>query len=246
MNRRVLGSLVAIVGAALLLGSLFLGWYNFQYAGSYPASSSHGAVQFVGVSIFLPGSSYRTTVSCTGDPSLCSSFGNPNLTGIHTYANPGPGFFAYPNTGRLYEAVQLLVIAAGGLALAGAAAVLLSRSRRRSMGAVGLALLVLAAGLGAAAPAAVWLETSATTHADYLADSSMLPPNFTGPSGSFWGSCSSPSCGSGGGVTDSWGPAVGWYLAWAGFVGLVAGLLLIGWRRDTPGTPSRAAAQVVG
>jgi hypothetical protein len=231
---------VLVLGVALLLGSLFLGWYHFRFDGIQAGPAGASSTRFWGEYVFLPGTDFRTGASCQGDATFCSTFNPTGFSGIHPYANPGPGYVSYPATGRVYEAVFGLV--AGGAALAAVAAGLGLTGRggasRRQLLIVGVAFA-----LAVSAPTLVWVQTSSATGTDYHTPPNMESGNFTGPAGSFSGSCSTPSCGSGGGVTDSWGPQAGWYVAWIGAATLGVATLMI-FPRPMPNAATESAPRV--
>jgi hypothetical protein len=236
MKFRWLAGPIVMVGGFLLVSSIFVGWYEFRYDGNSLGPGGQGSATFGGSSTFFPGSEYRASSSCSGSPSLCAASGNANQTGNHLYANPGLGYDPYPNTGLLFQALQYLLLSASILAFAGGALAMRAGIWKKRGGTRALVVVAIAAVLSFAAPLSVWTETPATTHADYAAISKGLPTNFSGPGGSFWGSCASPSCGSGGGITDSWGPVFGWYECWAASVIVSIGLgLLLRSRRLTAG-----------
>jgi|GEM_PF-5758829 len=217
--------LLTIVAGLVLLSSLFVGWYEFRYAGVAPPTDGPNAAYFGGSSTFFPGSTFQSSASCSGNPQFCSS-GNRNHTTDYPYDNNGTVVDAYPTTGKVYGFLQVDLLVAGLLAL-GAGALMLRAAASPGVGRRMTTILLLGAlGLALAAPMAVWIGTPLATHVDYVADAHGQATNFTGPGGSFWGACDVPSCGSGGGVADSWGPITGWYAGW-GAVALLVGAALI-------------------
>ena len=232
--KRIAAAATIVAGCAVLVLSLLVGWYGFEFSGEYGPHSGPGSATFSGTYSFYPGTDYRTYASCSGDAQFCGGFNPTAFTGSHSYASPGPRFVAYPNTGNLYVAVLGLILASAVLALLGLLAAFLLGRRNRSTRWSAI-LVGVAAAIALSAPIAVWAETPTTTGQDYHTPPNSESANFTGPSGSFWGSCSTASCGAGGGVTDSWGPMIGWYLPWlsALLLGAGAALLALGGRSES-------------
>ncbi len=224
MDRRLLPVAFVVVAVTLLSASLALGWYDFRFDGNLPATGGHGPVQFYGQYSFYPGLDYRTSAACSGDAQFCATFNPAGFTGVHPYANPGAGYVVYSVIGQIYESVLGLVLGAAALGLIGAYFLIeqsRGRGRRRR---IALACVGLAFALALASVTLVLFGTSPAAKKDYSTPPNMEGANFSGPAGSFWGSCSSPSCGSGGGITDSWGPSAGWFLAWGGVGALAVAL----------------------
>ncbi len=239
MDRRLLPLALVVIAVALLFASLAVGWYYFRFDGILPATGGHGPVQFYGQYSFYPGVDYLTSAACTGDSNFCATFNPTGFTGVHPYSSPGAGFVVYSAIGQIYEAVLGLVLGAAALGLVGAyllAGLYGGRSRRRR---IAMACVGLAFALALTSVALVLVGTSPAVKKDYSTPPNTEGANFSGPAGSFWGSCSSPSCGSGGGITDSWGPSAGWFLGWGGTAAFAVALaMLIRPRRERPITTS--------
>ena len=220
------GVLLLWAGSGILLGSAFVGWYFFHYEGTTGQVGAPGGAEFAGTTTFLPGSEFRAESYCSGDPRICDTSGNPNVSGLHSYSNPGDRYDGYANTGNLYQWLQGIVLVGAVLGFGAGTLRLLSQGDAPGWRSFAFFLAIVATLLALLAPALVFVENPVRTHADYTAPGAGLPRNFTGPGGSFWGSCSQPSCGSGGGITDSWGPASGWYWGWGSFAILLSGVVV--------------------
>jgi hypothetical protein len=213
-----------IVGAALLLSTIVMGWYT--------TSVGNGSVR-AGETL------YPTTVRIWG------------TQGGETYAGP----VLYPNaglthTGTVYLAITALLVAGGMVGLS--AAYLLRHGASRPHRRIVSGLLVVAVLLAVAAPTVLVVAQPSALCSDFVAvgtplltspsdntSGATLPcgwdittpldpgPGFghvsgstPGPQSTFWGSEN------GTGEPHSWGPDVGWYVAWVAAAVLLAGALL--------------------
>jgi hypothetical protein len=213
-----------IVGAALLLSTIVMGWYT--------TSVGNGSVR-AGETL------YPTTVRIWG------------TQGGETYAGP----VLYPNaglthTGTVYLAITALLVAGGMVGLS--AAYLLRHGAGRPHRRIVPGLLVVAVLLAVAAPTVLVVAQPSALCSDFVAvgtplltspsdntSGATLPcgwdittpldpgPGFghvsgstPGPQSTFWGSEN------GTGEPHSWGPDVGWYVAWVAAAVLLAGALL--------------------
>jgi|HubBroStandDraft_1064217.scaffolds.fasta_scaffold128916_1 hypothetical protein len=216
-RRSIVAGILLISGVALLLLTLFVGWYVI----SATASDSIGGQSFTEVEqeIFHPLDQVTVSLSCDGS-SYCAT--NSTTTGPYSQAG-------YNTVGTLYTVVSILVIggvlaglASAGLLLAGRPA----RARLARILAILSILLVLIAPtlLFAAQPAVLNSEsTSSGGSANETGGSS--------PRTSFFGSCSAGGCGEGtsNGISlnASWGPSTGWYLDLVALVPLLIGAVLM-------------------
>lgn len=216
-RRSIIGGTLLIVGMALLLVSLFVGWYVITASGS---GSSDGNSYAVGGTATYSPFSYVETLTCSGS-SYCFS----NTTSTGAWSQGGSG-----SIGTLYDAVAAFVI--GGIILGLAAAGLALAGGGRRSGLVGV-LAVIVILLAVLAPL-VLLAAQPTV----LNGSSGNQSSGSSPRDSFFGSCSGSGCGqalaSGTTLSASWGPSLGWYLSLGAVVPLLAGLFLVrGQRRGT-------------
>lgn len=199
-----------LVGAGLLLTSLFVGWYGVTFSTASPGQGSSATYAVT----FLPG---PDALSNCWDGVNCLAPGN----GSATYAS-----VHLADVGNLYVEVQYLVLVAGLLGLAAAFLMWRAFAARRSPW-IGAVLAAAAALAGALAPYLAWSQGPGAVGGT-IGD---LQP---GPWRSFAGSYSE-------GMTSwNWGPQIGWYLAGAGALILVAGLVLWVLTRGRERTRARA------
>ena len=208
-RRTAIGGLVLIVGVALLLGSLWVGWYSVTARAS--ATQEGTSVVVNGTGVYYPLNQYWLQLTCEGSPS-CPS----NLTQTSSYPQG-----TFDSVGTLYDIVAALVI--GALVLGGSAGIIAAVSRRAGSKLV-LGLALTAVILALLAPGVLMLAQPSVL--------SSQGPSGTGagPSKTFFGSCSGGGCGatlvSGTSLNASWGPSLGWYLSLAGGAVLVVGFFL--------------------
>jgi hypothetical protein len=220
-KRSALGGTLLIVGVALLLVSLFVGWYVVTASGS--GSSDGSSFTVGGTATYYP-LNYVETLTCSGS-SEC--FSNTTTTG--SWSQGGTG-----NLAALYDTVSAFVIGGIILGLVAAGLAFASGARRsglvRTIAAIAILLAVLAPVLLLAAQPTVLNGGSGT------------PSSGSSPRTSFFGSCSGTGCGeslqSGTTLSASWGPSIGWYLSLVAIVPLLAGLFLVWGRRKGPAVPS--------
>lgn len=221
-GRRVVGSIIVLIGAILLIAALFTPWYAFKtsFAGGSETQNSYPGMPGTNGTIQYTCSSLPTGVTCPSQTSYSSIV--PKETNVGNLAESG--FF-------------LLIV---GIILGFLATIfgLMSRGNfRRStpalaFGIIALLLAIIAPVLFAAAlPGAVSSDIS----------SAYRPPNTSGPWSSFIGSSSytNPLIGP---VSLNWGPAIGWYLAIVAFVFLLIGVVLLFLYRKDPAEPAPVAA----
>jgi hypothetical protein len=211
-----------VVGSAILISTLFQGWY-ITGLGPGPTAGTFGETF------------YPTTVQVWGSPQG------------HSYSD----FVSYfelnlNHTGLLYVSVTALIVVAG--VIGPIAAYVLRRdadgTRRRFVS----ALVIMAVIVAAAGPVLVTVAQPSATCADWVPvgtplvvpsnSSGTLPcgwdiysPNGHGGYQAFSGSTSGPQSSffgseNGTGEPHFWEPSVGWYLAWLATVFLLIGALL--------------------
>jgi hypothetical protein len=220
-TRRVsLAVVLLVVGSAVLLSTLFQGWFITGYRGPYSVSGE----TFYPTSVQLWGSSPRDSYS-----DWVSYFGlNLNYTGV------------------LYSAVTSLIVFGAAIGLG--AAYQLRRGVDPAHKRILSSVLILTVVVAAAGPALVTVAQPAATCADYVFagtplvvssnSSGTLPcgwdiysPNGHGGYGALSGSTAGPQSSfagseNGTGYPHFWEPSVGWYLAWLATTLLLIGALL--------------------
>lgn len=208
---------LALVGVAILIVSVLVGWYEISSTGS--ATESSGTVTVDGTAVFYPLNAYSVTITCSGS-SQC--FSNQTVTGPYTQG-------AFTSLGTLYDIVAGLVLASIVIGFVGALLVFLERGARYRWA---TALLVLAVLLALVAP--VLLFAAQPT----VLSSQSSPSSGPSPRTSFFGSCSGNACGEalpvGETATASWGPSFGWYFSLLSAVPLLVGLINLRSRSGRP------------
>lgn len=209
---------IVLVGVALLIVSVLVGWYQINATGS--ATESGTTLTVGGTAVFYPLNAYSVTLTCTGS-SQC--FSNETATGPYTQG-------AFTSLGTLYDIVAGLVLASIVLGALGAVLIFLDRSGR-SRWATGLVVLAILMAL--VAPVLLFAAQPPTLSSESA--SSKGP----GPTSSFFGSCTGSGCGEplpvGSTENASWGPSFGWYFALLSAAPLLVGLVLL---RSPAGRPS--------
>jgi multidrug efflux pump subunit AcrB len=166
------------------------------------------------------------TVSFLPGSSASSSEGGTTIT--ETYAHIGIG-----TVGGMYEAILALAIIAGALAIVAGLLGLVAGFGRLPQNRQGIVRGLVIAAIVVALVAVV-LAPAMQPWA--IKDSGNKAPcsgfNGTSPCNAFWGSVSAN------GTTNSWGAATGWYLALAGSILAIVGLVLWG--------PGRAESKPAG
>jgi len=221
-RRSVVGGVLLLIGIAILVTSLFVGWYAvsataFDDVGGSSFTASASATLY-------PLNYLSETFTCQGS-SVC--FANSTYAGAYSQSS-------FTSLGTLYGVVAGLVVA--GIALgAGAVAFAFLGGYRRTLWAGRLA--VLAVVVVVLAPTLLLVAQPAVLNAQGA------PPGGTSPRSSFSGSCTGSQCGTdvapGETTSASWGPSIGWYL---GFVAVVP--LLLGWLEIRSRRKRSAAAGV--
>ena len=219
-RRATLGSVLLLLGVALMVVTLLIGWYSISATGSDAVYGSSVSINIR--ETFYPLDQVATDFSCTG-----SAYCTANGTSTAPYSGSGLN-----NLGTLYTGVACFVIAAIVLALVATALTWLRPKRRTGLPAM---LIVVAALLILLAPTVVLASQPSILNSE--STNSGGSGNATGPSPrtSFFGSCSGSGCDvsllNGETLQASWGPSLGWYLCLVAGAALLAGLLLV----RTPG-----------
>ena len=99
MRMGKLAGVLALIGAILLIVSMFLGWSMLQSSASFGGASESATINF------LPGTNYQTMTSCSGS-SFCPS--STTTTTAYSTSNQSA-------TRTVFEVTQGLII--GGRAL---------------------------------------------------------------------------------------------------------------------------------
>ncbi len=219
---RTIGALIVLVGALLLIATVFVPWYSESESFHTPVggSWSYTTTSYPG----LANQNGTVRSSCSGaalplpvNGSLCppsqTSYNGADLN----------------TTGLLVETGYFLLLA--GFVLGVISALIGLATRRRSKGAVTAgALGIVAMVLAVAVPVlfAVLLPT---------AISDDLPQETgSGPWSSFMGSHTTNLVDIS--VKLTWGPAIGWYLSFVAFVVLLVGAIVLILARKGPASPA--------
>jgi Double zinc ribbon len=207
-KRSLAGSLLLGAGIAILLLSLFLGWYAISATAVDNVSGSNST--YTASATLYPLDYLTESYTCQGSSS-CPATGT-SYAGSYSYGG-------FSGVGSLYGAVAGLVVAGVGLA-AGAIALAFTGGYRRSIWAGRLAILAII--LIVLAPTILFAVQPSVLNAQGGSSGGASPQS------SFAGSCSGSGCGNdiapGTTTSASWGPSIGWFL---GLVALIP--LLLGW-----------------
>jgi hypothetical protein len=200
MRSRLALAIPLALAAALFVASLFVGWWQWTSTATTPSS---GSAVYTYTRTFRPGS----------DPVLTNCYNSSCTFKLSSYASIG-----FPSLGMLYEVALVLIVAA--IAAGVVATALVLAPAVRGSGIAGKSLLLAASavaslfGLGSVfglfflQPPAMWEGQPYPPGPDTVG-SSFFGSRFQG----FWGGpgCQASNCP----VVDTWGPALGWYLALA-------------------------------
>ncbi|MCI4340420.1 MAG: hypothetical protein L3J73_04045 [Thermoplasmata archaeon] len=191
--RATMGSVLMIVGAVLLVSTIFLSWYTLSvsFNGQSGSIDLHPDNQIV-----------LTEAGVTVTESFSSS-----MTGLNS-------------TGMLYTAVEGLMIGGGILGFIGAIlGFMLGPRPNLRWGAILCGILAFA--LGIIGPVALALAQPGTLSSDSHGSFFGGGTSGTGPTSSFFGSATV------GGASETWGPAIGFYLAIVAAVIALVGAILV-------------------
>lgn len=209
-GRRLVASIIVLIGAILLIVAVLTPWYTTKISN---AAGSETQSFYPG----LPSQNGTIQYSCSGQIPC------PPQTSYST--------LNYNNTGAIAEAGFYLLIVGAILGIIGMIFGVMSRGNPRRAG-TAIALAVVALILAVAAPSIYAGVLPGAVNKDI--PTVARPPISGGPWSTFMGSSSftEPVVGS---TTFSWGPTTGWYIAFAAFVVLLIGaILLIAFRKDPP------------
>jgi len=197
-GRAITATVILLIGAGVLIGSLLTPWYTFTASGS-------GVTVYDNFYAGLPTTNGTIRYSCSG--------------GVECPSQTSYSAASLNNTGTIAETGFFLLI--GGVILGALAGILAFMFRnRRGLGSIILALAILAVVLAIVAPAVFAVELPGAISKDH--------PGATGkgPWTSFFGS-NSTTLGPGAAYSTTWGPGLGWYLAIGAFVIFCGGLFLL-------------------
>lgn len=234
MKRGMLAGALALIGAILLIVSVFLAWYTVSISASETVGSV--TISTTGNENFLPGSSFQEQLSCSGSPDCPGSTTNTtSYSSDHLNA-----------TGTVYMVTEYVLIGGFVLGLLGAILVFGGGMMGRTKWMMpGMLLIVLALLMALVAPLYVLGAGPGAFSSDTPAAERA---NATGPWSSFVGSCSaSASCITGSSSTNgsaNWGPGAGWYLGLVAFVLFLLSLIFL--LRDRRAMMSAPAADSEG
>jgi hypothetical protein len=215
------GESLLIVGVAILVISLFVGWYAVSETGT--ATETRGTVTVQGTATFYLLDQYVTSLTCTGNGGCF-----PNTSTTDSYSQG-----AFTSVGTLYDVEAIMVIGSILLGALGAFLAFFVRGGRSNWTA---ALVLTAAILAFLAPALLVGAQPSVLASQTTAQTG------SGPWSSFVGSCSGGGCGQSLPVglpsSGSWAPAIGWFLSFLAGVALLIGFVVIrGRRRGYSGGP---------
>lgn len=229
-GRRLVGAIIVLIGAVLLVSTVFVPWYSYQSKNTAPGGRT-GTITLNSYPGFLD---ENGTIQCSSTGGIAPPC--PYSQTSYQEAN-------YNNTGAIAETGFVLLAAGFLLGLVGALLGLVYRGNARRV-APAIILTAIAVILAVVAPVLFMAQLPGAQSNDIPA---YHRPTSSGPWSSFFGSTSltAPS-----GITEnfSWGPGLGWYLSFAAFAILLVGLiLLLRYRKDPPepapvSTPSPAPA----
>jgi hypothetical protein len=217
-RRRRWGAGLVLLGAVLLIGSLFVGWWTLQVSG-------FGITETLVLGFPVPNGGNGVSFECGGNLSQfvekCpapESYSNASLT----------------HTGNLYSAIQYVVLGGIALGLVGGFLALrpstLDRRRKLMMVLVSVALVV-----ALVAPVSLTLVQPSAMNSDHPYGT--IGGNGTSPTNTFWGTNTTD------GIGYVWGASYGWFLALGAFVLTLVGLLLLRRTSKPPSSePSRGYA----
>jgi hypothetical protein len=208
---RTLGAIVVLIGLVLLLVAMFTPWYTWEMSASGSGTSASETINFYpGLPSENGTLKYTCTGAASGDCPTQSSYNQASLN----------------HTGAIAETGLFLII--GGVVFGFLALIfgLLARGNaRRTTPAIALAVLALI--LAVAAPALFAVQLPGAVSSDTPGHSG------SGPWSTFLGSNSSTTAF--GSETLTWGPGMGWYLAFGAFaLFLIGAIILIAARKDPP------------
>jgi hypothetical protein len=228
MSRRAATALFILGGAGVVLiaATLGLGW-SANHTVIDPWTIDGHQYYFEGTNTFLPGSDYRTqcstnNTSLPGWGPICADTGAQGF--LSPYLNP---LLPEREIFDLYQSLAVMVLTTVAFGIVGlvlwgfgSGSLRTGAARYRRLGPT----LLLVAGIISVAMPVVVAVVQPMAFAHDLAAYGGGGPN---PTSSFWGSCSpSSSPCSASNTTETWGPAVGWYLAFvAGGCFLVSGII---------------------
>ena len=211
---RAIGAIIVLVGAVLLIASVFIPWYTETANFTGPEQGSYTANSYPGLS----NQNGTIQYSCSGTvPTGCPSTTSYKSMDLN-------------NTGTLAQTGYFLLLTGFVLGLIGAIIGFASLSRpRRAIPAI--ALSVIAMLLAVATPALFALQLPTAIGNDSPGHTG------TGPWSSFMGSNTS-QLGFGESLKLTWGPGMGWYLAFGAFVILLIGAVVLARARKEPPSPA--------
>lgn len=202
---RLIAAILILIGAVLLIAAIFTPWYSTEESGS-------GISEYQNFYPGLPGTNGTIQFSCSGLPSGASC---PPST---SYSSKD-----YNNTGMIAEIGFFMLIVGVIFGVIGLIFAFMSRGNsRRVAPAIALAVLAMIMAIAAVGLYAGLLPSAVGKDV----------PNHTGsgPWSSFSGSTSVGS-----GITLTWGPTTGFYIAIGAFVVLLIGVILLFlWRKEAP------------
>ena len=209
-GRRLVASIIVLVGAILLIVALLTPWYMTKVSNAYATETQ----------TFYPGiptDNGTIQYSCSGHITCTSQTSYSKLN--------------YNNTGAIAEAGFFMLLLGAVLGIIAVIFGAMSRGNARRVRPA-IALAVIALILALAAPSIYAVVLPGAVGKDI--PSAARPPTSSGPWSAFMGSSSytAPIIGS---TSLSWGPTTGWYMAFAAFAVLLIGvILLIAFRKDPP------------
>lgn len=215
---RLIGAIIVLVGAILLISAVFIPWYTLQVKTTTPVgSSTENQNSYPG----LPSQTGTIQYTCSGGGSCPSS---TSYSSAHEN-----------NTGAIAETGFFLLIVGFVIGLIGAILGVVWRGNARRVMPV-FAFAIIAMILALITPVLFMATLPGAISKDIPAATKSVS---SGPWSSFFGSTSySPV--SGYTINLTWGPAIGWYLAFAAFVILLIGVIFLFLNRREPAEPAPA------
>ncbi len=205
---------VIFLGAALLIGSLFVGWYENK--GTITETVGGVTITVTASQTFLLGNMVQNSQSYS-----CSSGVPcpPSTSNTSSYSDIG-----LKNTGNLAMILQSIVIAGAVLGLFGGLLAFGARQQRQNWVRPAVIFALVAMIIALLAPSIMLALQPGAIHSDNIMG---FNNNGSTPATSFFGSCSNTCFGAPSGSSFNWGPTTGWYMSYAAFAVLLAGAFIL-------------------
>ena len=219
--RRLVGAVIVLIGAILLIATVFMPWYTEQLKATTPVGTGTST-----------NNAYPATPSqSNGIQCSSSGVGSCKYGSSSSYQTD-----RLNNTGNIAEAGLFMLIIGFVVGLVGAILAVLWRGNPKR-GTPALALAIIAMLLALLTPVLFAALLPGAQSSDYPQAERFVG---SGPWSSFSGSSSGtlltvP-------ITFTWGPGIGWYLSFVAFVILLIGVVFLFLYRKDPASPAPVSA----